>query len=342
MAKPGKNIEEELEELNNQNKKIPKRKLSYWLSSVAFVAFTIIMIIVLSWAKKASIKKIKSDYLNSVEYESLMSLYDNRILRGDVDAFNWFQENIVGLDTNIALAGISHNCEANTNYYNDVAGIKAYIDENNKLEIFLEEEKIFLSTDDVGEILATPYFVYYIDNSDGERLHQFDISNRSDVILVDKEVYQFAIYGNTIFYLGNDEQLSQVKLDTMETRDIANNVQRFFVTDGLAVQNGTQVILISIDGIQKKELANSALLVGADSNHIYFTNFGVTPEELQSSNNIMVDLNSENSEESISGNYIVYAKTISSGAVKAIDGRKQFVRAVYVLSEGILVDTMGE
>ena len=100
-------------------------------------------------------------------------------------------------------------------------------------------------------------------------------------------------------------------------------------------------------------MITNALLVGADDKHIYYTNFGVSVDEMPTS---VADEAKENSEgvsatdvgieidktneSNIQGKYVLYAMNIETKKITPIDGRDSFIRAVYITEEGILVDTM--
>lgn len=353
MAKERGNLERQFQDLEKQYKKVPKRKWMFRLATLLFIIFSFGMTIVLSIVRDNAKEKILNDYITSIEYDSLKILYDNIGLRGNMDAYNWYKDNFLGMDINVALAGKSRNCSGNTDNKNCIGNVEAYTNKDSKLIIKIDDKRVFFTENIVTEILATPADVFYIDETDGNTVHRYNIECAAEETFISDPVEQFFIYGNYIFALGKDEKIKRVSLDTKESIDLADNVQRMFVSDGVLVQSGTKIIKISFDGISNSEMITNALLVGADDKHIYYTNFGVSVDEMPTS---VADEAKENSEgvsatdegieidktneSNIQGKYVLYAMNIETKKITPIDGRDSFIRAVYITEEGILVDTM--
>lgn len=333
-------IENNIEELEAQYKKVPKRKWMFRLATLLFMVFSIFMATILSSRIDSVKNKSLNAYLNATDYETLNSIYDDIRIQGNNEAYSWFEENCLGIDNNIALAGFSNNCDANRDFYNAVSNVVAKCNVNRKVEIYVDGKNVYTSNDDVLEVIATPLAVYFIDSSSNNLL-KFDVQTREINVFVDDKVEQFAIYGKYIFYLSSDEVLRRINTDSLETTEIATNVQRFFVSKDLIVQNETDIVKIGLDGAGYTKLIGRALLVGADYNHIYYTNFGVEPSEMKvtATENASNDgTETEEVREEIIGKYVVYAMNITQGDITPIDGRNEFIRAIYITENGILVD----
>ena len=115
-------------------------------------------------------------------------------------------------------------------------------------------------------------------------------------------------------------------MDTKKSKDIASHIQRFFIADGFLVQNGLNIVSLDLDGNTHTELVANALLVGADKEQMYYINLETAKEGAGT--------------EEIQGKFVLHAMTVSTKSVVPIEEREAFIRAVYVTSDGLLVDTI--
>ena len=355
MEKIRENLEKQFQDVEKQYKKVPKRKWMFRLATLLFLLFSFVMMMVLSNARDNAKEKIVNDYISSTEYDTLKRLYDNIGLRGNLEAYKWYKDNFLGLDTNVALAGKSRNCTGNSNNRNSIGKIKAYTNKNDKLIIKIGGNKVFTSESVVTEVVSTPTDVFFIDETRGNTVQRYRIEDAEEEMFISDSTEQFFIYGNYIFMLGKDEILRRVSIETKESIDLADNIQRVFVGDGIFVQSGVKILRLSFDGNSSSEIVSRALLVGADEKHVYYTNFGVKSDEMPTSvisektesvnNTSAVDESVETvkdtvNEDDIQGKYVLYALNLETKKITPIDGRDEFIRAVYITEKGILVDTM--
>lgn len=352
MGKNIENLEQKFQEMDKRYKEVPKRKWNFRLTTLIFMTISFFMAIVLSIARDNSIDKIVTRYLEATDCETLYTLYDNIATRGNTTALAWYEQNMLGISNNTALAGISWNCEANKSNMNVIGDIVAFCDEESGgLKVNVSGETVYSGQSSVGEIIATKECVYFIDETDGDSLHIYSIDTDQEKKLIDDSVCQFALYGNYIFYLNNADKIIRYSLETAEMNDVVDNVQRFYFADDLIVQNGTDIVCVKLDGSSYTTLLPDALLVGADSERVYYTNFGMPTEDISTeveseSSKIqgieaISDVLQENSaEQEMEEEYILFAINLSTKEKQPIDERNSFIRAVYVTEEGIFVDTV--
>lgn len=355
MVKERKNLEIQFQDLEIQYKKVPKRKWMFRLATLLFLLFSFVMAMFLPIARDNAKEKTVNEYISSTEYDSLKTLYDNIRLRGNLEAYNWYKDNFLGMDTNVALAGQSRSCNGNSDNKNSVGNIEAYTNSDKNLIIKIDGNNVFSSESIVTEVLSTPTDVFFIDETKGNSVQRYHIEGAEEEVFISEPTEQFFIYGNYVFALGKDERIRRISIDTKESIDLADNIQRMFICDGLLVQSGVRIIKLSFDGSSSTEVISNALLVGAEGEDVYYTNFGVKSDEMPTSvssekdesadNTSAADENSEivtgiANENDIQGKYILYALNLETKKITPIEGRDDFIRAVYITEEGILIDTM--
>lgn len=332
----GESIGTQINELNVQYQRVPRRKWRFRAATAIFILFSIIMCMILSSARHGSKERKIRDYLNQNDTESLLMLYDDVMLRGDERAFEWYEENLIGINSNTALAGLSRNCDGNLDNKNQIRDTSAYTDSNGKLHVFLGEKEVFSPRAVVPEVILTHHYAFYIIENNNT-LCRYNIDDGVNTIIWNEPVDRFMIYGKYIFLLGKDEIVRKVDFDGNEEEKVVGNVQRFFVVGDLIVQDGVNIYKVSLDGRKSEKIVKDAFLVGAGNECVYFINFGVSPEEM---------LRNQKNGEEISNDqipsekYVVFALSLNDGSITPIDGRAKFIRAVYVVDEGIYVDTV--
>lgn len=351
MAKSTGNLEQRFQEMDKKYKKVPKRKWMFRLSTLLFVVFSFCMAITLSIARDNAKTEILNQYLQATDSETLNTLYDNFGVRGNALALDWFEQNMLGIPNNTALAGKSWNCNVNKNNRNEIGQVIAFCDtKTGGLKVNVDGKNVYSGKDSVGEIIATNDAVYFINETEDDALYVYNIENGKADKLISESIRQFAIYGNHIFYLNDAEKVARYSIETGMIYDVADNIQRFYLSDGLIVQNETNVMHVELDGSAYTPLVSNALLVGADAQHAYYTNFGISADVLQAE---IIAENFENQEgkntevleenvinKEIKGDYILFAINLSTKEKVAIDGRNSFIRAIYITEEGIYVDTV--
>ena len=342
MGKTTDTLEQQFQELDLKYKQVPRRKWMFRLATLLFVFFSFCLAMYVSIVKDGAEEKAVNAYLEVNDPEALNEIYDTAAIRGNTTAYSWYEENMLGIKNNIALAGLPWNCDANDEYRNEINGITAYVDNDAKtLVVQKDGDTLHVSKDAPGEVIATLDNVYFINKTAGNSLYVYDIAADQEVLVAEDDIDQFAVYGRYIFYLNSAEQIMRVSLESGETAEVANNIQRFYMAGELVAQNGTKVLKIALDGSGYSKLADNALLVGADSEHAYYTNFGVEPEEIENSDSAE-DESETGTEEtvSIAGDYVLYAINVNTDDTVPVDGRNSVIRAVYVSEDGILVDTI--
>lgn len=353
MVKSTKNLEQYFqEEMDKKYKRVPKRKWMFRLSTLLFVGFSLFMTMILSIVRDNAKTEILNQYLQATDSETLNTLYDNVGVRGNALALEWYEQNMLGIPNNIALAGNAWNCNVNRNNRNEIGQVVAFCDtKTGGLKVVVDGKRVYSGKDSVGEIIATNDTVYFINETDCDALYAYNIENNKVNKLINDSIHQFALYGNHIFYLNDAEKVVQYSIESRRIYDVADNIQRFYLSDGLIVQNGTNVMHVELDGSAYTPLVSNAFLVGADAQHAYYINFGISADVLQAE---IIAGNSENQEDEenkkvigenvmdkeIEGDYILFAINLSTKEKVAIDGRNNFIRAIYITEEGILVDTV--
>lgn len=345
MAKSTKNSEQQFDKMNKENKKEQKGKWKFKGVILFFVVFSFFTTIILFLVGNNDKEKMVERYLEVTDSQTLNTIYDNNRTRGDAAALVWYEQNMLGISNNTALAGVSWNCDVNKNNKNVIGDIIALRDSNTSgLKVTISGETVYSGEDSVGEIIATKESVYFIDETDNNSIHIYNIDTGEEKKLIDDSVCQFALYGNYIFYLNDEEKIIRYSLKTEEVKDVVNNVQRFYLTDNLVVQNGTNIVYVKLDGSSYTTLVSNALLVGADSEHVYYINFGISVDAI---NTKEVEENFEKDiiekatiDKEIKGNYVLFAINLSTKENIAIEGRDSLIRAVYVTEKGICIDTV--
>ena len=336
----------ELNNIKNKYKAVSRRKWMFRLATFVFVVFSFMYAVAVSIAKDATIDKAVKKYTSSTDINILMSLYDDPKIRGNRESLTWYEQNVLGIDNNTALAGIPRTIDYDEEQKNKIKDIEAYIDKNDgKLKIYKNQNLIFDCKDEVLEVIATDNQVFYINQSDSNSLHVYNIEGNQDSKIIDDKVVQFAIYGNRIIYLNRDNELFRYSLETNDNSKIAQNVQRFFLSGSIIAQTEKSIVEIKIDGKKYEKIIDDALLVGANEDCIYFSNFGVTSDELQreiaegdKKNEETRTVEIDDSE--LSKEFIVYKLDMKTKEKIPVAGSDKLVRAVYVNGEDILIDTV--
>ena len=339
-------VEFELNNLNSSFKTLSRRKWMFRLATLLWVMFSLVFAVVVSIAKDAAINKAVTKYTESSDVDLLMTLYDDPKLRGNNEALIWYEENILGIKNNTALAGISRSVDYNVEEKNKIKDVEAFIDKKDRsLKVYKNGELVFHNTDEIIEVIATEKCVFYINQTDKNALYVYDLEEQVDVKLVDDRIVQFAMYGNRIIYLNRENELFRYSLETKETSKIANNVQRFFLSGNIIAQTEKSIVEIRLDGKKYEKIVDDALLVGASDDYMYFTNFGVASDQLQreieetdKENEDTKVINIDESE--LSKEFIVYKYDIQTKEKVPVIGSDKLVRAVYENGEDLVIDTV--
>lgn len=330
-------------ELDMEYAKVPKRKRRFRIAALLYILFLILLYLLISGRIRAVQKAAATDYLKETDEKQLNTIYEDESLRGNAEALDWFESNVLGISNNNALAGASWNCEGNTNFYNQIGEVVAYQDDSNKVMVVeVAGQKVFTSEHKAKEIIATAENVYYIDGDKVDTLRVYNIKAGKDEGLR-VGVSQFAVYGDYLIYLDKHGSIYRYSVKDNHSSEIVNHVQRFFLSGSIIAQNDKAIQKVGLDGINHAELAHDVLLIGADASHIYYTNFGVTAKQLkryldeEASKDYPVVTEPE---ADINEEFIVCETDLSTMQTRIIDSSDSMFRAVYHTDEGILIDTI--
>jgi len=352
MSETIQSLEAKYQELDSKYKTVPRRKWMFRLATLAFVVFSILMSVILSAVKDNGLKKAQSDYLKSENVEELREYFDNDAVRGNPEAMERLEEYTIGIPNNVALAGLSRSCRANTEYRNTIGEVEAWRDKKTgKLKVVVEGKPVDTGNIKTSEVIATTEEVIFINEENGY-LYKLQITDEAQVELISEPVQSFAVIGDQLFVLKQDGVIQRCSSESGEIDDVVTNVQRFYVSGTLIVQNGTNVYSLDLDGRNKVEIAKGALLVGADKDYIYVTDFGKgdtriidslskteTPTDGDGNQQTDVLETSEPTDE-IEGAHLLYSIGINDHQVEVINGTDDFIRAIYSTDEGIIIDTL--
>lgn len=335
-----KSIGQRFSEAKGRLKNVKKRKRRYRFSSALFLITSFFLMGTIIEVSDAAKQKFLDEYLSSTDAVVLNSLYDNQALRGNIDALEWYEENLLGIDNNTALAGFSWNCGANMYNRNQIGEIVAYRDrENGKLVVERNGQELFVSTGQVSEIIATEDCVYYIDFDSGNFLLQYDIKEDRVNEYIPEYVCQFALYGNQIFYLTNTDKVIRYSIQSGEKSLVATNTQRFFISDCLLAQSGEKIFSVKLDGGSHTELISNAFLVGVDGKKVYYTSIGSSIPVIKSET---ADADSNETADLIPGvkknSFLLYMLDRSTGISSAVSVKDRMIRSVYINGDQLQID----
>lgn len=336
-------MKDRVAELDMEYAKVPKRKRRFRIAALLYILFLILLYLIITGRIRAVQKAAATDYLKETDEKQLNNLYEDEPLRGNAEALDWFESNMLGISNNNALAGVSWNCEGNTNFKNQIGEVVAYQDDSNKaMVVEVAGQKVFTSEHKASEIIATAENVYYIDEDKVDTLRVYHVKTGKDEGLK-AGVSQFAVYGDYLIYLDKHETIYRYSLEDNQSSEIVNHVQRFFLCGSIIAQNNKAIQKVGLDGINHVELLHDALLIGADASHIYYTNFGVTAKQLkqyideEASKDYPIVIEPE---VDINEEFIVCETDLYTMQTRIIDSSNSIVRAVYRTDEGILIDTI--
>lgn len=352
MSETIQSLEAKFQALDSKYKTMPRRKWMFRLATLAFIVISILLSIILSAAKQHGIERAQSNYLKCEDVGELRRYFDNDAIRGNPEAMKRLEEYTIGIPNNIALAGLSRSCGANTEYRNSIGEVEAWRDKKTgKLKVSASGKPIDTGNVKVSEVIATEESVFFI-SEDNSFLYELQITDGNQVELVSEPVQSFGVIGNHLFVLKKDGVIQRYSLESGDSDDVVTNVQRFYVAGTLIVQNGTIIYSIDLDGQNKTELATGALLVGADKENIYVTDFGTGDKRIIDSLGIekavaesegeqhTIVQNTEKTVSEIGGAYLLYSIRIENRQVEVIGGTEDFIRAVYSTNEGVVLDTL--
>ncbi len=331
---------------NNQSKsQIRKRKIRLFISSIVFVfAYSLIIIITPANDKVQKSKRVQS-FMNATadEKEELYEYLDNDALTDNEAAYEQFCNEMLGIDNNTALAGISISVSANPNYMNALMDNKAWLDgENLIIDIGGKVSEVSNSAD---EPILSIDNLYYIDKSSGNRLTQYRLSDGTKDILYNSGIKQYAVYGKYIIALGEDWNIYRINIESKECKVLVGNIQHFYAGSKIIAQNGDKIITVSLDGNQCEDLIDGAMLEGYNNRIVYFINVSNMTQidgESEISRSIKQEITEKyNKELTIAnGNIAVYSYNMDTKEIELQAECKDMVRAVYVVGDEIVIDTL--
>lgn len=285
-----------------------------------FIVFIIIVVIIIIIAVGATQKKRfqVENYLKSSDVETLNKFVDNKVLRDNEECYQWYETSMLGLSNNTALAGISKSNDANKIYKSEKENISVYREpEKGVLVVEKDKKRVYVGKEQISEVILTDSKVLYINVDDENALYIYSIEDESNSKIVKKNVQQFAVYGKYIVFLDMQQNLVKMDLDTGEISALAFNIQRFFAGAHIIAQNGEQIVSVSLDGKKVKRLITNAVVVGKDSQNMYYTDL-----------------------ETDEGNYELYSMDLQTGERKMLGSYDEFIRAIYFVDGEMIVDTV--
>ncbi len=331
MSETIQSVDKKFQELDEKYKAVPKRKWVFRFATLAFLVLTVLLSFVLGVVKDYGVKRAYTNYLETEDPAVLNDYFDNDAIRGNAEAMDRLEEFTIGIDNNIALAGLSWTSDTNKDYMNKIGDVTAWRDvDTGKLVININGEKKELGDVSVGEIIAKQDIVYYKSEAD-EVLYRYPLTGDRPIAVLADPIQSFAIIGDQIFVLTKAGVIVRYSIEDKSVEEVVTNVQRFYIAGTLIVQNGTKVYTIGLDGSDKTELIDNALLVGADSKNVYVTDFGSADKKIIDSIGNSIQSN---------GTYILYSFNMETRTIEAIDSSDDFIRAVYSTENGIVMDTL--
>ena len=334
-----KDLEDQVEELDKEYKKLSQRKWKFRITAVLFLLFSFFLMTRIENEKKSVKERILKSYLQQTDEKSLKEIYDIPILRGNPKAFEWYEKNELGIPNNTALAGISWNCEGNTSFRNEIGDLIAFQDKKTKVLIVeIAGKKVHVGKTKVGEIIATHNKIFYIDKDNFDSLYVFNIESSSVQKLIETPISQFALYGEYIFFLDKDEKIIRYSLNNGKQDMVADNIQRFFLSGDIIAQNERQIIQIKLSDYSYSIVLEDAFLLGADTQFIYFSNFGITPTIMKSALDESNDSVVARPDVDLSMDYIVCAIDKDMKEITIMGSSNAFIRAVYLTDDNVFLD----
>ena len=352
MSETIQSLETKFRELDSKYKSVPRRKWMFRLATLVFVVFSILLSVILHSAKISGAKRVKSEYLECENVDQLREYFDNDAVRGNPEAMERLEKFTIGISNNIALAGLSRSCGINTEYRNTIGEVEAWRDiKSGKLKVTLAGKPVDTGDVKTSEVIATKEEVFFI-NEENNYLYKLHIKDGSQIELLSEPVQSFAVIGNQLFVLKQDGIIQRYSIEKGTIDNVVTNVQRFYISGTLIVQNGTNVYSLDLDGRNKVNIATGALLVGADKEYIYVTDFGAGDTRIIDSLSKMESSTDDNwnqqtdaeeireGVEVIERTHLLYSIRIDDHQVKVINGTDDFIRAIYSTGEGVILDTL--
>ena len=352
MSETIQSLEAKYQELDLKYKAMPRRKWMFRLSTLAFVVISFLLSVSFSVVKQHGVEMAQSNYLECEDVDELRGYFDNDAVRGNPEAMYRLEKYTIGIPNDIALSGLSRSCGVNTEYRNSIGEVEGWRDnKSGKLNVSVSGKSIDSGNIKVSEIIATDESIFFI-NADNSFLYELKITDGNQAELVSEYVLSFAVIGNQLFVLKRDGVIRRYDLEDGSFYDVVTNAQRFYVAGTLIVQNGTSVYTIDLDGRNKTELITGALLVGADKEYIYVTDFGTGDKRIIDSlvkDETIVEgereqqpegQDSEKTVSEIEGAHLLYSIRVDNRQIEVIGGTDDFIRAVYSTDEGVVWDTL--
>ena len=126
---------------------------------------------------------------------------------------------------------------------------------------------------------------------------------------------------------------------------MVGNIQRFYAGSRIVAQNGDKIITVSLDGNQCEDLIDGAMLEGYNNRIVYFinvSNINQIDAESEISRSIKQEITEKYNEELTiaNGNIAVYSYNMDTKEIELQAECKDMVRAVYVVGDEIVIDTL--
>ena len=144
-------------------------------------------------------------------------------------------------------------------------------------------ERTDLLAVNAGEVFVSDGWIFYVDLGQGASVFRAALDGGEAITSVMRSTSAFAVNGNRIFYLANDQKLYSASLSHSGTIEgeplvLANNTERFFLDDGIVIESGDTVFHISPDGADASFVYRSdndtMRLVGTYNGEIFYQENG--------------------------------------------------------------------
>ena len=277
------------------------KKILQWI----LITFAAIVLAVCSYYISGCLDRSNSVHnylsLKPDDMETLHSISDDYLLLNQISAFQHFEELCLG----------TSNCLSQTyGLYCYKNGIECEATKN-KFVVSVKEKRVFVSNSDVSYINIGKNRVYYRQNHD-RRIYSYSLVTEESSIVINEQVRQslldndklyyirmsdnalcvyhitedtvsevledntgirsFALLGNAILYLDNENNLVLKDLSSGNISVIQKDVDQFIYNGSIIIQKNGKIYRMSL-GKSKAQVISSeeSVLVGCSYNSIFFT-----------------------------------------------------------------------
>ena len=285
-----------------QKHKAITKKILQWI----LIAFAATVLAVCSYYISGCLDRSNSVHnylsLKPDDMETLHSISDDYLLLNQISAFQHFEELCLG----------TSNCLSQTyGLYCYKNGIECEATKN-KFVVSVKEKRVFVSNSDVSYINIGKNRVYYRQNHD-RRIYSYSLVTEESSIVINEQVRQslldndklyyirmsdnalyvyhitedtvsevledntgirsFALLGNAILYLDNENNLALRDIPSGYTSIIQKDVDQFIYNGSVILQKNGKIYRLSLGNSKIQQITSeNSVLVGCSYNSIFYTN----------------------------------------------------------------------